>query len=113
MEPETLDHGKKMYFIVGQRPDQNVAYEPQFMASYKFADQSKVQVTIGDKTFSMFTQGSAAFLENAAEEAQLMSAMRAGATMTVAARSSKNNPTKYAFSLKGISAALKSISECK
>ena len=112
-QPPTLDHGKGMYFVVTQKPGQNVTFEPQFNASYNFQQDSKVEVTVDGKSFVMFTKGNRAWLENAAEEPALIAAMRAGSDMKVAAKSGRGNPTNYVFSLKGISAALKDISACK
>ncbi|MGB3503050.1 MAG: invasion associated locus B family protein [Mesorhizobium sp.] len=112
-QPPTLDHGKSMYFVVSQKPGQNVTFEPQFNASYNFQENSKVEVTVDGKTFSMFTKGNRAWVENAADEPNLIAAMRAGSDMKVAAKSGRGNPTSYVFSLKGISAALKDISGCK
>jgi invasion protein IalB len=111
-QPPTLDHGD-IFFFVSQRPGQKVTYEPQFIASYDFQANSKVQVTVAGKTFSMFTKGKSAWVENAAEEPALIAAMKAGTDMQVAAKSGRGNPTKYVFSLKGISAALTSIASCK
>jgi hypothetical protein len=111
-EPKDLDHGD-IFFFVSQRPGQNVSYEPQFIAGYDLQDKSKVQVTVGDKSFSMFTRGKSAWLENAAEDPQLIAAMKAGSDMTVAAKSGRGNDTKYTFSLKGVTAALESIASCK
>ncbi len=111
-QPTTLDHGD-MFFFVSQRPGQAVSFEPQFIAGYMLKDGSKVQVTIGDKKFSMFTKGKSAWVENAAEEPLLIAAMKGGSDMKVQAQSGKGNPTSYSFSLKGISAALGSISSCK
>ena len=54
----------------------------------------------------MFIKGKYAWVENAAEEPQLIAAMKAGSTMKVDAKSKRGNPTSYVFSLKGISAAL-------
>jgi len=112
-QPPTLDHGKSMYFVVSQKPGDKVTFEPQFNASYNFQENSKVEVTVDGKTFSMFTRGNRAWMDNAAEEPTLIAAMRAGADMKVAAKSGRGNPTSYVFSLKGISAALKDISACK
>ena len=67
----------------------------------------------GDKSFSMFTRGKSAWMENAAEEPALIAAMRNGTDMLVLGTSGRGNPTKYTFSLKGISAALQSIQNCK
>src|SRR5690606_24171633 len=111
-QPPTLDHGD-MFFFVSQRPGQSVSYEPQFIAGYNLKDGSKVSVTVDGKKFSMFTKGKSAWVENAAEEPLLIAAMRGGSEMKVQAQSGKGNATNYSFSLKGISAALSSISSCK
>ena len=111
-QPPTLNHGD-MFFFVSQKPGQNVSYEPQFIAGYAFQESSKVKVSIGDKSFSMFTRGQSAWMENAAEEPSLVAAMKAGTDMKVVATSGRGNPTNYVFSLKGISAALDSIAACK
>ena len=111
-QPPTLDHGD-MFFFVSQRPGQQVSYEPQFIAGYNFQEGSKATVTIDKKSFSMFTRGKSAWVENAAEEPLLIAAMKGGQDMKIAAKSGRGNPTNYTFSLKGISAALSSIAKCK
>lgn len=111
-QPPSLDHGD-VYFFVSQKPGQNVAFEPQFIAGYPFQTDSKVTVTVGDKSFNLFTRGKSAWMENAAEEPALIAAMKGGSDMAIAAKSGRGNATTYAFSLKGISAALDSIRACK
>ncbi|MCT8989102.1 invasion associated locus B family protein [Chelativorans sp. SCAU2101] len=111
-EPANLDHGD-IFFFVSQKPGQNVAYEPQFIAAYDFQEGSKVTVTVGDRSFIMFTQGKSAWMENAAEEPQLIAAMKAGSDMKVSAVSRRGNNTSYTFSLMGLTAALDSIQSCK
>jgi hypothetical protein len=111
-QPASLDHGD-IFFFVSQKPGQNVSYEPQFIASYDFQTNSKVSVTVGAKSFSMFTRGKSAWMENAAEEPALVSAMKGGSDMKIAAKSGRGNDTSYTFSLKGITAALDSIDNCK
>ncbi|HHZ07461.1 MAG TPA: hypothetical protein GX405_01625 [Rhizobiales bacterium] len=111
-QPASLDHGD-IFFFVSQKPGQNVSFEPQFIASYNLQENSKVIVTVGDKSFTMFTRGKSAWMENAAEEPTLIAAMKGGAEMKVAAKSGRGNATSYVFSLKGITAALNSISSCK
>ncbi len=110
-EPASLNHGD-IFFSVSQKPGQNVAYEPQFIASYDFQDNSKVTVTIDGTQFSMFTRGKLAWLDNPAEEPTMVAAMRAGARMQVAAISGRGNNTTYTFSLSGVTAALDSIRSC-
>lgn len=112
MEPASLDHGN-IYFFVSMKPGQNVAFEPQFITAYNMAENSKVVVEIGGRKYSMFVRGKSAWLENAAEEPQLVAAMRSGSKMQVSAKSGRGNATEYQFSLSGITAALQSISDCK
>lgn len=111
-QPPTLDHGD-IFFFVSQKPGQNVAFEPQFITSYAMRENSKVSVKVGEKSFSLFTKGKSAWLENAAEEPQLIAAMKSGQSMSISATSGRGNPTSYSFSLRGISAALDSIKACK
>jgi invasion protein IalB len=111
-QPTSLDHGD-VFFFVSQKPGQNVAFEPQFLAGYQFQADSKVTIAIGDKSFSLFTRGKSAWRENAAEEPALIAAMKGGSEMKIAAKSGRGNATNYVFSLKGITAALDSIRACK
>ena len=111
-EPANVDHGD-IFFIVSQRPGQNISYEPQAMMGYPLQSNSKVNVTIDGKTFVMFTKDKAAWVENAAEEPALVAAMKGGSEMTVKATSGRGTSTSYSYSLSGISAALKQIESCK
>lgn len=112
MQPANVNHGS-MFFFVSQRPGQAVSFEPQFIAGYPLRDGSKVSVTIGNKSFTMFTKGQSAWVENAAEEPQMIAAMKGGSDMKVQAQSGRGTKTSYSFSLKGITAALDSIAGCK
>lgn len=107
-----VDHGDN-FFIVTQRPGQNISYEPQVMMGYALKENSKVNVTIDNKTFVMFTKDKAAWVENAAQEPALVAAMKTGHSLSVAATSKKGTGTSYSYSLAGISASLKQIENCK
>jgi hypothetical protein len=61
-EPASLNHGD-VFFFVSQKPGQNVSYEPQFIAGYDLKKDSKVTLTIGNQSFSMFTSNNSAWLE--------------------------------------------------
>ena len=91
---------------------QNVSYEPQAMMGYPLREESKVTVTVDGKNYVLFTKGDSAWVENAAEEPALVSAMRAGSTMTVKATSRRGTNTTYTFSLSGVTAALNEIQNC-
>ncbi len=110
--PENVDHGE-IFFLISQRPGQNVSYEPQAMLGYPLQETSKVNVQIDSRSFSLFTRGNSAWVENAAEEPQLVAAMRAGSAMTVKAVSRRGTNTSYSYSLKGVTAALNQISTCR
>lgn len=112
LNPPKVDHGD-VFFLVTQRPGQNISYEPQAMVGYELQAGSKVTVKVDDKTFTMFTKGKSAWLENAAEEPALVAAMRSGKSMTMGAVSKRGTQTGYVFSLSGISAALKKIETCQ
>jgi hypothetical protein len=110
--PTGVDHGD-IFFLVSQRPGQNISYEPQAMMGYPLQDNSKVNVVIDGRTFVMFTKGNSAWVENAAEEPALVAAMKSGKDMSVKATSRRGTGTSYSYSLAGISAALKQIEGCK
>lgn len=111
-KPANIDHGDN-FFIVSQRPGQNISYEPQAMMGYTVKENSKIDVVIDNKTFVMFTKDKAGWVENAAQEPALVAAMKSGHSMTVNATSRKGTSTSYSYSLSGISAALKQVEGCK
>ncbi|QLF68688.1 hypothetical protein FE840_003490 [Peteryoungia desertarenae] len=111
-EPQNVNHGD-IFFVVTQRPGQNISYEPQAMMGYPMRPDSKVNVTIDSKTFVLFVKDSSAWVENAAEEPAMVAAMRAGKSMTVKATSARGTATTYTYSLSGITAALNKIEDCK
>lgn len=111
-EPTNVNHGD-IFFLISQRPGQNVSYEPQAMMGYPLKEESKVTVNVDGKNYTLFTKGDSAWVENAAEEPALVSAMRAGSSMTVSATSRRGTNTTYTFSLSGVTAALNEIQNCK
>jgi invasion protein IalB len=110
--PANVDHGD-IFFMLAQHPGQNVRLEPQFTAGYAFQDSSKVILDIDGKKFSMFTRGQNAWLENPAEEASVVEAMKAGSKMSVSATSRRGTQTSYAYSLSGVTASIGDITSCK
>ena len=111
-QPASVDHGD-VFFIVSQRPGQNISYEPQVMMGYTLQANSKVTVSIDGKNFTLFTKEKSAWVENAAEEPALIAAMKGGKELKVQATSGRGTKTNYTYSLSGISAALDQIKTCK
>lgn len=110
--PADRDHGE-VFFMLAQHPGQNVTLEPQFTVGYAFQDNSKVILDIDGKKFTMFTQGNNAWMENPAEEAMVVDAMRNGRAMSLTAASRRGTQTQYTYSLSGVTASLNDISQCR
>ena len=111
-KPSDVDHGD-IFFLVSQKPGQGVSYEPQAVMGYKLKEGSKVKLDVDGKNWSMFVKGESAWMENAAEEPQLVAALRAGKQLKVDAVSDRGTNTSYTYSLSGVTAALNSIKDCK
>ena len=113
MDPPKLDHGR-VSFSITSSPAEGIKTEANFVTGYPMKEQSSVTVSIGDKSFTMFTQGDSAWLVNKEDEPALLAAMKGGSAMVVKAVSRRGNETTYNYSLAGVSAAAeKMISECK
>ncbi|MBP0614926.1 invasion associated locus B family protein [Jiella mangrovi] len=110
--PANVDHGD-IFFLVSQKPGEGVSYEPQAVMGYELKEGSKVTIDIDGKKFLMFTKGNSAWMENAAEEPQLVAAMKAGRSLSISATSARGTNTNYTYSLSGVTAALNSIKSCK
>lgn len=105
MSPGDRNHGD-VFFFVSNRPGEGVANEPMVMVGYPFKEGSSVTIDIDGKKFSLFTKGDGAWVENAAQERELVGAMKAGREMRVSAVSSRNTDTSYKYSLSGVTAAI-------
>jgi len=113
MDPPKLDHGRVSFSITAS-PAEGVKTEANFVTGYPMKEQSSVTVTVGDRAFTMFTQGDSAWLVNKDDEAALLTAMKSGSKMVVKAVSRRGNETTYDYSLSGVTAAAdKMTSDCK
>lgn len=104
--------------FISFRPRQNVRNEVSVMIGYDFRPGSNatIEVVVGRATrrFSLFTRGQGAWLQNAAEEAQLVEALRSGREFRVRGTSQRGTNTTDTYSLEGISAALdRAAQECR
>lgn len=113
MLPGDRNHGD-VFFFVTSRPSEGVSQEPSLLVGYPLKAKSTVNADVDGKIFAMFTNNDGAWVDNAATEAQLVGAMKAGREMTVRGESSRGTKTTYKFSLSGVTAAIKSASDaCK
>lgn len=102
------------YAFVSTRPSEKVKNEVSFIVGYPQKPSHDAVATIGSATYSMYTQNDGAWVKNAAEEAQMVDAMRKGADLVVKSESGRGTKTTDTYSLKGIGQALDKVAEeCK
>ena len=102
------------YAFVSSRPAEKVVNEVSIMIGYALKPGSESSLEVGGSSFAMYTQGDGLWIKNAAEEEQMVAAMRKSAEVTVKGVSAKGTETTDVFSLKGLSQALDKLAQdCK
>jgi Invasion associated locus B (IalB) protein len=102
------------YAFVSTRPAEKVVNEVSIMIGYALKPGSESSLEVGGSSYAMYTQGDGLWIKNAAEEEQMVSAMRKSADVTVKGISAKGTETTDVFSLKGLSQALDRLAQdCK
>ena len=102
------------FAFVSSRPAEKVVNEVSIMIGYALKRGSESSLEVGGSAYAMYTQGDGLWIKNAAEEEQMVSAMRKSAEVTVKGVSAKGTETVDVFSLKGLSQALDRLAQdCK
>lgn len=102
------------YMFITTRPADKVANEVSVVIGYPFKSGSEASADVGSASFALYTQQDGAWIKNAAEEAHLVEAMRAGQSLVVKGVSAKGTQSTDSFNLKGLSQALDRVAqECK
>ena len=102
------------YAFVSTRPAEKVKNEVSVIVGYPQKAGIDATATIGAASYVMYTQNDGAWVKNAAEEAQMVEAMRKGADLVIKSESTHGTKTTDTYSLKGISDALDKVAaECK
>ena len=102
------------YAFVSTRPAEKVVNEVSIMIGYALKPGSESALEVGGSSYAMYTQGDGLWIKNAAEEEQMVNAMRKSAEVTVKGVSAKGTETTDVFSLKGLSQALDRLAQdCK
>ena len=99
------------YLFVSTRPAEKVKNEFSAIVGYPQKPGAEATAAIGPSTFAMYTQGDGAWVKNAAEEGQLVEAMRRGADLVIKSESARGTKTTDTYSLKGIGQALDKVAE--
>ena len=112
-EPGNVDHGSN-YFLIAPHADRTQgAYEPQARMGYPLKPNSLVNLQIGNDHFRMFTRDQSAWTRTLTREPELVKAIKGGQEMVLQAISVRGTNTRYSYSLKGVTAALKRAGKCK
>jgi len=102
------------YAFVSTRPSEKVINEVSIMIGYALKPGSESTLEVGGAAYAMYTQGDGLWIKNAAEEDQMVQAMRRAGDAVVKGVSAKGTETTDTFSLKGLSQALDRIAQdCK
>jgi len=104
--PTSVKHGD-IYFMVSNWKNGAATEQPSFLAGYSLKPTRAPKAKVGSTSLTMFAADNEAFISENTDERKLVAKMRAGSTMTVSAVSSRGTQTRYTFSLKGVTAALK------
>jgi len=85
-----------------------------FIAGYKFKDGSEAPLTIGDKSFDLFTKDDTAWARDTATDKAIVSAMLKGKQAVIKGSSAKGTATTDTYDLAGFSKVLEEIDKaCK
>jgi Invasion associated locus B (IalB) protein len=102
------------YMFISSRPAEKVSNEVSIIIGYPFKPGTEASAAVGSTTYALYTQQDGAWIKNAAEEAQMIDAMRAGQSAVVKGASAKGTQSSDTFSLKGLAQALDRVGqECK
>jgi hypothetical protein len=103
-----------VYMFISTRPADKVTNEVSIIVGYPFKPSSEATATVGSTSFALYTQQDGAWIKNAADEANMVTAMRAGDTVVVKGVSAKGTQSTDTYTLKGIAQALDRVGqECK
>jgi len=102
------------YAFVSTRPGEKVKNEVSVIVGYPQKAGADASAAIGTANYVMYTQNDGAWVKNAAEEAQMVDAMRKGTDLVVKSESGRGTKSTDTFSLKGLAQALEKVAaECK
>ncbi|MEL6264485.1 MAG: invasion associated locus B family protein [Pseudomonadota bacterium] len=97
-----------IFLMVAVRPADGVTNEVSFIAGYPFQEGTTVEAKVGERAFTMFTDGENAWPRSEQEDDDVVVAFRRGIDAEVRGVSSRGTTTVDTFSLLGFTDALES-----
>lgn len=103
-----------IFMFISTRPAEKVTNEVSIVIGYPFKPGADATIAVGSTSFPLYTQQDGAWIKNAADEANMVNAMRSSQTAVIKGVSSKGTQSSDTFGLKGLSQALDRVAqECK
>ena len=103
------------YAFISTRPAEKVKNEVSVIVGYPQKPGHDATAAVDSSAkYAMYTQEDGAWVKNAAEEAQMVEALRKGGHLVVTSESARGTKTTDTYSLKGLAQALDKVAaECK
>ncbi len=102
------------YAFISTRPTEKVKNEISVIVGYPQKANVDASAAVDSANYVMYTQNDGAWVKNAAEEAQMVAAMRKASGLVIKSVSTHDTKTTDTYSLKGIAEALDKVAaECK
>lgn len=101
----TVNRGD-IFLMISIRPADGVVNEVSFLGGYPFKNGSDVKASVGNKNFTLFTEGENAWAPSGKDDAAIIDAFRKGSRAKLEGVSSRGTKTVDTFSLSGFTAAL-------
>lgn len=94
------------YLFISTRPSEGVRNEVSVVTGFPTKDGADAEAAIGNTKFTLITKGNSAWMKNAAEDPNLVEAMKKGASLVLKTTSKKGNQNTDRYSLSGFAQAL-------
>lgn len=112
--PKKSDAAKKVkrdpiYFLVTHFSGRKIHNQISTIIGYPFKESSTVTVKVDDVSFELYTNGDVAWAAAPETEAQIVTAMKNGTSLSVMGTSWKGTETTDTYSLAGVSKAMDKI----
>jgi hypothetical protein len=103
-----------IYAFISTRPGDKVKDEVSVIVGYPLKTDVPASIEVAGARYDMYAEDDGLWIRNAAEEARLVEALRAGAEAVVRGVSTRGTETTDVFSLKGVTQALDKVAqECR
>lgn len=105
-QPSTLQRDFEPFATVGTWPRRNIRGQVHVRLSRQLASPARVTLIINGRRFAMTGGGGDAWAKDAAMDAAIVAAMRAGSRMIVSATDSRGRRFSNTYDLAGVATAL-------